>query len=131
MPRKQSLNRSTTRISRLIHSTLDFDEIMARVLSEAAQAVGSETAAVSLRQDDQWVVSHVHGFPSDVVGTRMDDRQEPHAVLAIRTRKPVVINDAFTDERVNREHMKQWGIRSVLVVPLVTEEQVVGVLFFN
>ncbi len=61
----------------------------------------------------------------------MNDRQEPHAVLAIETKKPVVVNDAFTDERVNREHMKQWGVRSVLVVPLVTEDQALGVLFFN
>jgi PAS domain S-box-containing protein len=131
MPRKQSLSQSMNRIGGLIHSTLDFDEIMHRVISEAAQAVGSETAAISLRQGDHWVVRYVHGFPKDVIGTRMDDRQEPHAVLAIETKKPVVVDDAFTDERVNRAHMKKWGVRSVLVVPLVTEDEVIGVLFFN
>lgn len=119
------------RIGGLIHSTLDFDEIMHRVISEAAQAVGSETAAISLRQGDHWVVRYVHGFPQDVIGARMDDQQEPHAVLAIATKKPVVIEDAFCDERVNREHMKKWGVRSILVVPLVTEDEVLGVLFFN
>ncbi len=119
------------RIGGLIHSTLDFDEIMQRVISEAAQAVGSETAAISLHQGDHWVVRYVHGFPQEVIGTRMNDRQEPHGVLAIETKKPVVIDDAFTDERVNRVHMKKWGVRSVLVVPLVTEDEAIGVLFFN
>jgi PAS domain S-box-containing protein len=131
MPRRQSLSRSMNRIGGLIHSTPDFEEIMQRVVSEAAQTVGSETAAISLRQGDHWVVRCVHGFPKDVIGTRMNDRQEPHAVLAIETKKPVVIDDAFTDKRVNRTHMKKWGVRSVLVVPLVTEEETVGVLFFN
>ncbi len=131
MPRKQSLSQSMNRIGRLIHSTLDLREIMERVIAEAAQAVGSDTAAVSLRQGDHWVVSYVHGFPKDVIGAKMDDQQEPHAVLAIQTRKPVVIDDAFTDERVNCEHMKKWGVHSVLVVPLVTEDEVIGVLFFN
>ncbi len=131
MFKQQSLSQSMARIGRLIHSTLDFDEIMEQVISEAASAVGSETAAISLRQGDHWVVRYVHGFPQEVIGARMDDAQEPHAVLAIETKKPVVIDDAFTDERVNREHMKQWGVRSVLVVPLVTEDQAVGVLFFN
>jgi GAF domain-containing protein len=131
MPRKQSLSRSMNRIGGLIHSTLDFDEIMQRVIAEAAQAVGSETAGISLRQGDHWVVRYVHGLPKDVIGTQMDDRQEPHAVLAIETKKPVVIDDALTDERVNRVHMRKWGVRSVLVVPLVTEEKAVGVLFFN
>ena len=131
MPRKRNLGPSMNRIGRLMHSTLDFDEIMQRVISEAAQAVGSETAALSLRQDDHWVVRYVHGFSQDVIGTRMDDRQEPHAALAIETKKPVVIDDAFTDERVNRAHMKKWGVRSVLVVPLVTQDEVIGVLSFN
>ena len=131
MPRKRNLGPSMNRIGRLMHSTLDFDEIMQRVISEAVQAVGSETAALSLRQDDHWVVRYVHGFSQDVIGTRMDDRQEPHAALAIETKKPVVIDDAFTDERVNRAHMKKWGVRSVLVVPLVTQDEVVGVLSFN
>ena len=61
----------------------------------------------------------------------MSDEEEPHAVLAVKTRKPVAINDAFNDERVNRNHMKKWGIRSVLVVPLITRNRVIGVLFFN
>ena len=54
-----------------------------------------------------------------------------HAVLAIKTRKPVAINDAFNDERVNRNHMMKWGVRSVLVVPLITKDEVIGVIFFN
>ncbi len=131
MSKKQSLSPSMARIGRLIHSTLNFDEIMERVMAEAAEAVGSKTVALSLRQGDQWVVRYVHGLPREVIGARMDDAQEPHAVLAIETKKPVVIDDAFTDQRVNREHMKQWGVRSVLVVPLVTGDQAVGVLFFN
>jgi GAF domain-containing protein len=119
------------RIGKVIRSTLDFRAIMQQVITEAAQAVGSDTAGISLRQGDRWVVSYVHGFPPDVIGAPRDDRQEPHAVLAIKTKKPVVINDAFTDGRVNCEYMKKWGVHSVLVVPMVTEDEVIGVLFFN
>jgi PAS domain S-box-containing protein len=131
MPRGQDLSRSMDRINSLIHSTLNFDEIMQRVISEAAEVVGSETAAISLRRGDQWVVRYVHGFGPEVIGTTMDDQQEPHAVRAIETRESVVIRNAFTDRRVNREHMQEQGIQSVLVVPLVTQDEVVGVLCFN
>jgi PAS domain S-box-containing protein len=131
MPRKQSLSQSMNRIGKLIHSTLDLREILERVMPEAARAVGSETAAVSLRQGDHWVVRYVHGFPQDMIGAQMDGRREPHVVLAIQTKKPVVINDAFTDARVNCPHMKKWGVHAVLVVPLVMEDEVIGVLSFN
>jgi PAS domain S-box-containing protein len=118
-------------INQIIHSTLDFDEIMRRTVSEAAKAIGSETAAISLRKGECWVVSYVYGFPEDVIGAEMNDEEETHAVLAIKTKKPVAISDAFNDERVNRNHMKKWGIRSVLVVPLITRDEVIGVIFFN
>jgi PAS domain S-box-containing protein len=118
-------------INQIIHSTLDFDEIMRKAISETSKTIGCEKAAISLKKDDCWIVSYVYGFPEDVVGTRMNDEEEQHAVLAIKTRKPITINDAFNDERANRNHMKKWGVRSVLVVPLINRDEVIGVIFFN
>jgi PAS domain S-box-containing protein len=127
----EKLNWALGRINEWIHSSLDFDRIMDLILSEATQAIECETAAISFRREEEWVVEHVYGFSNEVIGTRMKDEEEPHALLAIRTQKPVAVNDAFNDGRVNREHMKKWGVRSVLVVPMVTEDQVIGVIFFN
>jgi two-component system cell cycle sensor histidine kinase/response regulator CckA len=114
-----------------IHSTLDIGKLMQEAVDRAAAAFGCDTAAISLRTDGRWVVGYVSGFPQDVVGAQMNDEEEPHAVLAIETKQPVVINDAFHDERVNREHMRKWGVRSVLVAPLIIRDEAVGVLFLN
>ncbi len=129
--RREEIQEAINSINRTIHSTLDFDDIMQKTVSEASKAIGSDTAAVSLRKGDRWIISHVYGFPESVIGNEMNDEEEPHALLAIKTRKPVAINNAFNDERVNRNHMKKWGIRSVLVVPLVAKDEVIGVIFFN
>ncbi len=61
----------------------------------------------------------------------MNDEEELHEILAIKTKKPVAINDVFNDERVNRNHMRKLGVCSVLVVPLIITGEVVGVIFFN
>jgi PAS domain S-box-containing protein len=129
--RREEIEEAINSISQVIHSTLDFDEIMQKTVSEANRVIGSDTAAISLRKDGHWIASYVHGFPEDVIGTEMNDEEELYAVLAVKTRKPVVINDAFNDERVNRNHMEKWGIRSVLVVPLIIRDEVIGVIFFN
>jgi len=131
LKQRENLSRAMNHISELIHSTLDFDEVMQRVMREASEALGSETAAISLLQDDSWVVKYVHGFPGDVVGSRMKDEEEPHAVLAIQSKKPVAVDDAFDDARVNCEHMRRWGVRSVLVVPMISKDRAGGVIFFN
>lgn len=131
--RKQTeqFSNSLSDLYTVIHSTLDLDKIMQQSMQEAARALGCDTAAVSLREEDRWVVRYVHGLPIRVVGSVMSDAEEPHAVLALRTKKPVAVDDAFNDARVDGARMRGWGIRSVLVVPLIVRGHAIGVMFFN
>ena len=131
--RKQevNLNQALDEINGLIHSTLEFDTIMNRVVAAAAQAIDCQASAISLRAADHWTVAYCYGFPREVIGSIINDWEEPHAMLAVKTKKPVVVNDVLNDERVNPEHMRKWKIRSVMAVPLFAGDQVIGVLFFN
>jgi PAS domain S-box-containing protein len=118
-------------IGQLVHATRDLDEIMRSALQSAAAALGASTAAVSLRDGGRWIVRYAHGLPAQVLGATMRDDEERHAVLAIEQRRPVAVSDALHDARVNREHLAAFGIRSVLVVPLIVRGQAIGVCFFN
>jgi len=129
--RAKELSDALNNINAAISSTLDLDEIMRRVVVVATQAIGVETAAIALLEDRHWVARYIYGFPEEKIGTHFTNEEVPHAVLAARTKKPVVINDAYSDERVNREVMEALNIRSVLVVPLILKGDVVGVLYFN
>jgi GAF domain-containing protein len=46
---------------------------------------------------------------------------------SVRTRKALRCDDAQRDPRVNREGCRQLGIASVVVMPIVSDEQVLGV----
>jgi PAS domain S-box-containing protein len=125
------LSTSLDRINEVIHASLDADEIMQRLVSEGAAALGCETAVVSLRRPNGWIVSHAHGMPAAIVGLQISDEQDPHAVLACRTRQPVAIDDAWNDDRCNAEHMRRYNVRAVLVAPLMAHGEALGALFFN
>jgi PAS domain S-box-containing protein len=127
----KELSDGLNRVNEIIGSSLNADEIMRRVVVEAAKAIGCDSAAISLRKDDRWKVSYVFGLPQELVGTEMVDKEEPHAMLALESRKPVAIDDAYNDELVNRKHMKKYGIRSVLVIPLFAGDESLGVVFLN
>ncbi|MBS3909976.1 MAG: SpoIIE family protein phosphatase [Actinobacteria bacterium] len=127
----QELSDALNNINAAINSTLDFDEIMERVVVESAKAVGAETAAVVLREDDGWVARYVFGLEPEMVGARLTDEECPHAMLAVSRRAPVAIDDAYNDERVNRRVMENLNIRSVLVSPLLVRDEAIGALFFN
>jgi PAS domain S-box-containing protein len=118
-------------VDKAIHSILNSREIMQLALDQAAEAIGCETAMISLREGERWRVGYVRGFPEHLIGSYMVDEEEPHALLAIRTRKVVAVDDAFNDSRVDREHMRKCGVRSVLVVPLIAKNNPIGVVFLN
>lgn len=129
--RDKELTEALNRINRALHSSLDMDEVIRRVVAEGAEALGSETAAITLRRGDGFIVEHVHGMPADMVGMHLDDSQERHAVLALQQRRPMAIADTLSDERVDREHLARYNIRSVLVAPLVLRDRPFGAIFFN
>jgi PAS domain S-box-containing protein len=125
------LNQTLNDINLIINSTLDSDEIMNRVVKEACKAIGSDSAAISLRKEGRWSVAYAYGFPSAILGAEIPDEENPHALLAIKTQQVIAVNDAFNDARVNREVMRKYDITSVMVIPLVVKSEAVGALFIN
>lgn len=118
-------------VNAAISSTLEFNEIMKRVIVEATRALEAEAATVNLREQNRWTTKYVYGLPGELIGSKLTDEDVPHAVLAMRTDTPATISDAYNDERVNREAMKRNGIRSTLAIPLRVREDFIGVLLFN
>ena len=125
------MSQALNRINTVLHSSLHIAEIMQLMVTEGSIFLGSDSAAISLRQGDGWTVSHVYRMPSSIVGKVMEDDEERHAVLALQSRQPVVVSDAFNDDRFDREHLRRHNIRAVLVAPLVTRKESLGAIFFN
>lgn len=129
--RRVAFSIALAEVNRLAHSTLDFGEVMHRIMSVTCDAVGAETAAIVLRENGVWITRYSYNFSEDIIGVVLTDEQAPHAAMALKTGQPVAIDDAYNDPRINSEVMQQYGIRSVLTMPLVVQDEVIGVVFMN
>jgi serine phosphatase RsbU (regulator of sigma subunit)/HAMP domain-containing protein len=129
--RRATLGIALTEVNTIAHSTLEFDEVMQRIISVTCDAVGTETAAVVLREHGMWVTKYSYNFQQEIAGVILTDEQAPHAAMALRSGRPVAIDDAYNDPRLNRDVMVSYGIRSVLTMPLIVQDEVIGVLFMN
>lgn len=129
--RRVAFSLALTEVNRLAHSTLEFDEIMQRIISVTCDAVGAETAAILLRESGMWCTKYSYNFPQEIIGVVLTDEQAPHALMALRSGHPVAIDDAYNDPRLNGAVMESYGIRSVLTMPLIVQDEVVGVMFMN
>jgi PAS domain S-box-containing protein len=129
--RAKELSDAINSIDRALSSTLDFEKIMQIVVNASATTLGVDAASIHLREDGHWVLKYSYGLPSQVAGTRFTDEEIKASVLAAETRRPVVGNDAYNDQRVSRETMEKYGIRSFLITPLSVREEIIGVLIYS
>lgn len=114
-----------SRIGDSIHSTLEIDEIMRRVVEEAALALDMDAVAVEVREDGGWPIRYAHGMPEGFAGASITPRAAL-ARMAGESRRPVVISD--TREKSGLEIPSQFT--AILAVPLFLRADTFGVLVF-
>jgi putative methionine-R-sulfoxide reductase with GAF domain len=98
-----------------------------QLLAERAHYItGATGAAIALVDGDAMVCRASIGETAPPVGARL---QVDSGVSgeAIRTRTVLRCDEASSDPRVNRETCQALGIESILVMPLMREEQVIGI----
>ncbi len=113
----------------LINSTLDSREIMQTVVEHAVAAVGSDSAMVALRHGDDWVAEYGYPEVPGLIHECVRTDEAPFMVMAVTERRPIAIDDCESDPRCLPEVQRRFGVRSVLCIPLIVREEVLGVIF--
>jgi len=120
--------KALNRINQSVHSTLDFDEIMSRVVVEITDALEVDAAVVQTHRGDHWQFDYEHGLPQELRDLRLLDAEAPISMRVLETRQPVVVNDVASDGTVNVPLMERFRIRALAAVPLIMRDRVFGVL---
>ena len=124
-------------IARATGSTLELKQVLKIVAMRAAQAVGAARCSINVWRDGHLVpvMSQFADGHQDLelwarfkaMGSyRMEE--VPANATAIRTRRPVVIEDAATSDLIAPSWRDAWGVRAALVVPMIRQDEVVGTL---
>jgi putative methionine-R-sulfoxide reductase with GAF domain len=102
-------------------------EAALQLLAERAQYItGASGAAIALLEDREMICRASAGPSAPALGAEVQVRSGLTGE-SVRTRQVLRCDDAETDSRVNRESCRALGIKSVMVVPLIREQAVIGV----
>jgi len=102
-------------------------EAALQLLAERAQYItGASGAAIALLADSKMICRASAGPSAPARGTEVQVTSGLTGE-SVRTRQVLRSDDAETDSRVNHESCRMLGIKSVMVVPLVREPEVIGV----
>jgi len=116
------------RFGRELATSLDLDETLHSVLRQLLQISGGERAAVLIRGDKNELTPRV--------AHNMDPVSDLHsrsvAREAMHDRRPILIANVLDDPRFNSvESIVSLALRSILCVPMIVKEDVIGVLYVD
>jgi len=125
--RRLHLAETMANLTRIIHSSLDYDEIMQRSLEEATRALGARAGAVFIAvEPGESEARYVFGFPRWLLGRRFPARMFPLAQMLGESGEPVPIETEDIGRLMNRELARLFGVRSMLAVPIVIRGTLAG-----
>ena len=106
----------------------DLDAALQLLADRAQYITGASGAAIALRRDgrDDMLCRASSGTNAPELGALLST-EFGLSGESVRTRQLLRCDDAERDARVNREVCRQMGIASVLVMPVVNDDQVLGV----
>ena len=135
--RRLEETRALLEVVEILNSTLDSTRLLKRAAIKIAQVCRVDRCSLAL-----WVGDQVLPLMSQYADGRRDARlweafqrvavrpllDVPANARAIETRRPILIEDAATTDLLPRDWVELFGMKSSLVVPMIRQDQVIGVM---
>ena len=109
-----------------LSADLALEIVLNEIVEQACVATGATGAAIVLQRDGEMVCRASSGSTAPDLGSRLDTSSGLSGEC-VRTRQIQRCNDVTEDPHADLEASKRLGIRSVVVMPLLRGEELVGV----
>lgn len=117
------------RVARALGSTLKSEELFNILLRSVVETTGAKASTLMLVDEKSSELRHIHshGLSEDYLSKGPIDLDK--SILDREKGKVTLIKDAAHDDRIQyQDAMQKEGIHSVLVIPIVVKEAVIGAL---
>ncbi|HEX4109846.1 MAG TPA: GAF domain-containing protein [Solirubrobacteraceae bacterium] len=135
-PRHESVIAAFSEVAEVLAEGVELDGILHLIVEKLCALAGVRRCSIHLRDDrsglfhgrvghadrdiDADVQRMVAGTPADGITREL-----------IKTRRPVLLTNALADPRAIRSTMRYWKVRSLLAVPMVLRDEVIGLIFLD
>jgi L-methionine (R)-S-oxide reductase len=100
--------------------------VLNEIVEQACMATGATGAAIVLEREGEMVCRASTGSTAPELGMRLDTASGLSG-LCVKTRQTQRCDDVLVDKRADVEASQRLGVRSVIVMPLLRSEELVGV----
>jgi TonB family protein len=102
------------------------EQVLTLITEQACLATSATASAIAVKEHDQIICRATTGPNAPDLGMPLDTTSGLSGAC-VRSREAQYCEDTETDSRVNAEACRRLEVRSVMVVPLLREQELVGV----
>lgn len=134
--RAKELGEALNDINEIIHSTLEFKEVMHAVMARATKAIGAEAARIELRgENSAWSVLYESTTYKGAEDVEQRGTSRDLSALGLEIKKPLIMNDVQKETNLLNgdiaKKIEKLRMQSILAIPLMTRETLAGLLIFS
>ena len=116
------------------NSSLDLHRVMANIVSKICEVIETDRCSVLFLDKDPergWVIASSDSPDVDMLPIEL--KKYPEVEKAILTRSSVIVEDVEDDPLMTsaREHLRRANFTSLLVVPLIFQDEMLGTLLLR
>ena len=115
-------------VSKAIASSIDLDQTLRLVAQNLARLVDASLCQIALLEEDREGWFGAAASDNEEVWRRQHaERSQPSFLFDVLDRgEPVVIDDTAASSQVDPAYVKAFGVRSLMALPLVADDQPIG-----
>jgi TonB family protein len=113
-------------LSQELSADLALEIVLNEIVEQACLATGATGAAIVLQRDGEFVCRASAGANAPELGVRLD-RESGLSGACIRTCQLQRCDDAQADPRADMEASRWLGVRSVMILPMLRNDDLLGV----
>lgn len=124
-----SFSLTQRKIAHLVNSTLDLDEVLAKIVETLPEIMGLMGCTIRLLQPatNRLELVAASGVSEGYLNRGSISRED--SIFKVLKGEPVAIYDAANDPRVDyHEEIESEGIKSILAIPIKSGQEIIGVL---
>jgi TonB family protein len=114
------------KVSAELSADLALEVVLNEIVEQACVETGATGAAIVLERGGEWVCRASAGETAPELGSRLDS-ETGLSGACVKTRTIQRCDDAQSDPQADIEASRNLGVRSVMILPLMLNDQLVGV----
>lgn len=119
-------------ITLAIHSTLDFDEVMKRLVVEVARGLDCQATAIGLLAEEGLRLTYSHNCSPDIMDKIVPYHEIPYLQKVMQQKQGMLIHASQLPDGLGDRLLREMGgLETILVIPLHNRQEVLGALFLS